>query len=133
MTGDQRLSRVGNVETAALAIGLSLLRQPTTFRVVRGVVERRPLTEISSVYGVRYGYVQRVINKLAKEGLVVKVKVLGRVVVLPTPTLQLAFKHALRELYHRAKQGGVDVAKYGLTAEALSALVKPRGGEHEQP
>jgi len=58
--------------------------------------------------------------------LVVKTKVLGRVVVLPTPTLQLAFKHALRELYHRG-----DVAKYGLTVEALSALVKPSGGEHE--
>ncbi|MEM0061041.1 MAG: hypothetical protein QW726_03820 [Fervidicoccaceae archaeon] len=119
------MNKANDIETTALAIGLSLLRQPTTFRVVLGIIERRPLSEISSVYGVRYSYVQRVINKLVKEGLVVKTKVLGRVVVLPTPVLQLAFKHALRELHHRG-----DVSKYGLTAEALNVL-KSRGGEHE--
>ncbi|MEM4003933.1 MAG: hypothetical protein QW836_10130 [Ignisphaera sp.] len=120
------MDKVGAV--TAIAIGLSLLRQPTTFRVVLGIVERRSMVEISKVYGVRYNYVQRVVSKLARESLVVKTKALGRCIVLPTPTLKLAFKHALRELYHRARQGSIDVSRYGLTNEALTNLVHGDGG-----
>lgn len=105
-------------------VGLSLIRQPSTFKVVLGVLEKRPLPEISQVYGVNYNYVQRVVNKLAKEGLVVKTRVLGKVVVLPTPTLESAFKLAARELYLRARRNEVDLSKYGLTVDLLAKVLK---------
>lgn len=110
-----------NNDTKGILVGLSLLRQPTKFKVVRGIIEKRPLPEISRVYGIHYNYVQRVINKLVKEGLAVKAKVLGKVVVLPTPALRLGFKIALYELYQRAKRGS-DISSYGVTLEALAKM-----------
>lgn len=123
LSGDQGLNTDRDLNP--VFIGLSLLRQPVKFKVVMGIIKKKPLPEISKAYGVRYNYVQRVVNKLAKEGLVVKTRVLGKVVVLATPTLESAFKLVLKELYLRAKKGE-DISKYGLSLDVLEKIFAKR-------
>lgn len=123
MSGD-RVVGGGGDKVRAMAIALSLIRQPSTFKVVRGVLSKKSLSEIARSYGMKYKYVQKVIARLSKEGLVVKVKTLGRVVVLPTPLLKQVYDLALRELYFRSKSEEVNLVRYGLVPEDLERLVK---------
>lgn len=128
MSGERFVDGGGD-RVRVMAIALSLLRQPSTFRVVRGVLSRKSLAEISRSYSVKYKYVQKVVARLARDGLVVKARVLGRLVVLPTPLLKQAYASALRELYLRSRSGEVDpnhLARYGFRYEELERLVRSR-------
>jgi len=121
-----------------LIVGLSLITNPTRFRLVKGFVERLTLKEASAKYGIRYKYAVRLAGDLSKRGLLTRAKLFRYSVYVPTPLLAKAFKVACLELYRRASQlpeGSRDsyLARYGITYREVVELARVGEEVVEEP
>jgi hypothetical protein len=112
---------------SALAVGLSLLTSPSRFKVVKGLVEKLTLKEISAKYGIGYRYVVRLATDLHRKGFLTRVKLFRNSIYIPNPQLVEGFKAACLELYSRASklpesEKSSYLGRYGLTYEELLRL-----------
>jgi hypothetical protein len=113
---------------SALAVGLSLLTSPSRFKVVKGLIEKLTLKEISAKYGIGYRYVVRLVSDMHRKGLLTRVKLFRNSIYIPNPQLVEGFKAACLELYSRASklpesEKSSYLGRYGLTYEELLRLV----------
>jgi hypothetical protein len=112
---------------SALAVGLSLLTSPSRFKIVKGLVEKLTLKEISAKYGIKYKYVVRLANDLHRKGFLTRAKLFRNTIYIPNPQLVDGFKLACVELYGRASklpesERSKYLGRYGLTYEELLRL-----------
>jgi hypothetical protein len=112
---------------SALAVGLSLLTSPSRFKVVKGLIEKLTLKEISAKYGIGYKYVVRLANDLHRKGFLTRAKLFRNTIYIPNPQLVDGFKIACVELYGRASklpesERSKYLGRYGLTYEELLRL-----------
>ena len=112
----------------ALAVGLSLLTSPSRFKLVKGLIEKLTLKEISAKYGIGYKYVVRLANDLHRKGLLTRAKLFRNTIYIPNPLLVDGFEIACVELYGRASklpesERSKYLSRYGLTYEELLKLV----------
>jgi hypothetical protein len=124
---------------STLGIGLSLLASPSRFKVVKGLIEKLTLKEISAKYGIGYKYVVRLANDLHRKGFLTRAKPFRNTIYIPNPQLVDGFKIACVELYGRASklpesERSKYLGRYGLTYEELLRLagkgeVVVEGGE----
>ena len=112
-----------------IVIGISLVASPTKFKLVKGLIERLTLKEISDMYGIKYKYLVRLANDLVKKGLVSKSRLFRNSVYIPIPDLVKGFRISCIELYRRtSKLNDSERVKYlkmyGITFEELMKIVK---------
>jgi hypothetical protein len=112
---------------SALAVGLSLLTSPSRFKIVKGLVEKLTLKEISAKYGIKYKYAVRLANDLHRKGFLTRAKLFRNTIYIPNPHLVDGFKLACVELYGRASklpesERSKYLGRYGLTYEELLRL-----------
>jgi hypothetical protein len=117
------------VSVEEMLLGVELIRNPTRFKVVKGVIEGLTLKEISSKYGIKYKYLSRLCLDMSRKGLFMRSKLFKNVVYIPTPKVFGAFKYACKELYARVlRLEGSERVKflnmYGFTYEELVEQVK---------
>jgi hypothetical protein len=117
------------VSVEEMLLGVELIRNPTRFKVVKGVIEGLTLKEISSKYGIKYRYLSRLCLDMSRKGLFMRSKLFKNVVYIPTPKVVGAFKYACKELYARMlRLEGSERVKflnmYGFTYEELVKQVK---------
>jgi hypothetical protein len=117
-----------------LIIGLALVHSPIRFKIVKGLLERLSIKEISEKYKINYVYLVKVLNKMTRKGLLIRARLFKNTIYIPKPEVSKAFKIALKELYIKTSkmdpsQRDSFLKNYSLT---YKDLVKTLGLEEKE-
>ena len=113
---------------------MALVHSPTRFKIVKGLLERLSIKEISEKYKISYSYLDKVLNKMNKKGLLIRARIFKNTIYIPKPEVSKAFHIALKELYAKASkmdpsQRDSFLKNYSLT---YKDLVKTLGLEEKE-
>jgi len=116
---------------------LALVHSPIRFKIVKGLLERLSIKEISEKYKINYGYLVKVLNKMSRKGLLIRSRIFKNTIYIPKPEVSKAFHIALKELYVKVSkmdpsQRDSFLKNYSLTYKDLVRTLGLEGLEEKE-
>ena len=120
-----------------MIIGLALVHSPIRFKIIKGLLERLSIKEISEKYKINYGYLVKVLNKMSRKGLLIRARLFKNTIYIPKPEVSKAFHIALKELYVKVSkmdpsQRDSFLKNYSLTYKDLVKTLGLEGLEEKE-
>ena len=116
---------------------MALVHSPIRFKIVKGLLERLSIKEISEKYKINYGYLVKVLNKMSRKGLLIRSRIFKNTIYIPKPEVSKAFHIALKELYVKVSkmdpsQRDSFLKNYSLTYKDLVRTLGLEGLEEKE-
>ena len=83
---------------------MALVHSPIRFKIIKGLLEKLTIKEISEKYKISYPYLVKVLNKMNRKGLLIRSRIFKNTIYIPKPEVSKAFHIALKELYVKASK-----------------------------